>query len=66
MKTAYSDAPIDLKLKSHMICDLFNLISLPCFDIKKYLNKVNQNNFPQSQTNKQVSFRFIIKPEIFG
>src|ERR1700722_19398583 len=50
----YSDAPIDLKLKSHMICDLLNLISLPCLDTFK------QINYLQSQTNKQVSFFLIL------
>jgi len=33
------DAPIDYKLKSHMICDLFNLILLPCVNSYEYLNE---------------------------
>jgi hypothetical protein len=52
----FSDAPIDLKIKSHMICDLLNLISLPCLDTSKYFNKQKQINYLQSQTNKRVSF----------
>ena len=26
------DAPLDLKVKSHMLCDMFNLIGVPCTD----------------------------------
>jgi hypothetical protein len=39
MNYLLSDAPIDLKIKSQMICDLLNLTLLPSFDIFKYLNQ---------------------------
>ncbi len=39
MNYLLSDAPIDLKIKSQMICDLLNLTLLPFFDIFKYLNQ---------------------------
>ncbi|CAF1013286.1 unnamed protein product [Adineta steineri] len=38
------DAPIDLKIKTHMICDLFNLTSMPCIDPAIYSNKLKQQN----------------------
>jgi len=43
-----------------MICDLLNLISLPCLDVSKYLNKQKQikDILIQSQTNKQVSLLY--------
>ncbi len=41
-----------------MICDLLNLISLPCLDVSKYLNKQKQTNDVQSQINKQVSLLY--------
>ena len=55
MKYSYSDAPLDLKIKSHMICDLLNMISLPCIDSSAYLNKQKQINGLQSPLNKRVS-----------
>ncbi|CAF4264552.1 unnamed protein product [Rotaria socialis] len=43
------DAPIDLKIKTHMICDLLNLTSMPCTDPAIYSNKQRQ------QKNESVS-----------
>jgi hypothetical protein len=42
-----------------MICDLLNLISLPCVDSYEYFNKQKQINDLQTQTTKRVSlFKF--------
>jgi hypothetical protein len=46
----FSDAPIDLKIKSHMICDLLNLISIPS------QNPFIDSNNSSTQINKQVSY----------
>ncbi|CAF1277351.1 unnamed protein product [Rotaria sp. Silwood1] len=43
------DAPIDLKIKTHMICDLLNLTSMPCQDPAIYSNKQRQ------QKNESIS-----------
>jgi hypothetical protein len=54
-----SDAPIDLKIKTHMICDLLNLSSIPCTDPAIYSNKQRQQKIDsncQSEQLKRVSF----------
>ncbi len=43
----WSDAPIDLKIKTHMICDLLNLSSIPCTDPAIYSNKQRQQKMIQ-------------------
>ncbi|CAF0886363.1 unnamed protein product [Didymodactylos carnosus] len=52
------DAPIDLKIKTHMICDLLNLTALPCQDPCIYSNrhKQQQQQQTQSETLKRVYF----------
>ncbi len=53
-----SDAPIDLKIKTHMICDLLNLSSIPCTDPAIYSNKQRQQKNDlnsQSEQLKRVS-----------
>ncbi len=55
----FSDAPIDLKIKTHMICDLLNLSSIPCTDPAVYSNKQRQQkteSLSQSEQLKRVSF----------
>ncbi|CAF1166830.1 unnamed protein product [Rotaria sordida] len=44
------DAPIDLKIKTHMICDLLNLTSMPCTDPAIYSNKQRQQ---KNESNSQ-------------
>jgi hypothetical protein len=60
-KKSFSDAPIDLKIKTHMICDLLNLTSMPCTDPALYSNKQRQQkneSNSQSEQLKRVSFFF--------
>jgi hypothetical protein len=60
-KKYFSDAPIDLKIKTHMICDLLNLTSMPCTDPALYSNKQRQQkneSNSQSEQLKRVSFFF--------
>jgi hypothetical protein len=58
----FSDAPIDLKIKTHMICDLLNLSSMSCTDPAIYSNKQRQqknDSNSQSEQLKRVSLSFI-------
>lgn len=57
LSSFFSDAPIDLKIKSHMICDLLNLCSLPSTDpsiysTKQRFQKADPNNHQNEQMKK--------------
>ena len=49
-----SDAPIDSKVKSSLICDLFNLISIPPLNIYQHLNEPTKpaSQIPKDNDNK--------------
>ena len=50
----FSDAPIDLKVKSALICDLFNLISIPPVNIYQYLNNESKQVCQPQMKNEEM------------
>ena len=60
----FSDAPIDLKIKSHMICDLLNLCSFPCADPSLSSSKQQRKTEPNAPSDAMKKVRFVSPPDI--